>query len=79
MKDLGRTKLCISLQIEHLTNNIFVRQFAYNEKVLKRFCMDEAHPLSTLMVVCSLDVNKDSFRPQKKDGEILGSELLVTC
>ena len=41
--------------------------------------MDETHPLSTLMVVRSLDVNKDSFRPQKKDGEILGSELLVTC
>ena len=61
MKDLGRTKLCLNLQIEHLTNSIFVHQSAYIEKVLKRFCMDETHPLSTLMVVRSLDVNKDPF------------------
>ena len=37
MKDLGRTKLCLDLQIEHLTNGIFVHQFAYTEKVLKDF------------------------------------------
>ena len=37
--------------------------------------MDEAHPLSTPMVVCSLDVKKDPFRPQEKDEEILGSEV----
>ena len=39
MKDLGRTKLCLGLQIEHLTNDIFVHQSAYTEKVLKRFCI----------------------------------------
>ena len=38
MKDLGRTKLCLGLQIEQLTNDIFVHQSAYKEKVLKRFC-----------------------------------------
>ena len=64
MKDFGKTKLCLGLQMEHLTNGIFVHQSAYTEKVLKRFCMDEAHPLSTLIVVRSLDVNKDLFRPQ---------------
>ena len=32
MKDLGRTKLCLGLQIEHLTNGIFVHQSAYIEK-----------------------------------------------
>ena len=37
--------------------------------------MDKAHPLSTPMVVHSLDVNKDPFRPQEKDEEILGSEV----
>ena len=37
--------------------------------------MDEAHPLSTPMVVRSLDVNKDPFRPQEKDEEIFGSEV----
>ncbi|XP_069151863.1 secreted RxLR effector protein 161-like [Solanum lycopersicum] len=37
--------------------------------------MDETHPLSTPMVVRPLDVNKDPFRPQEKDEEILGSEV----
>ena len=75
MKDLGRTKLCLGLQIKHLTNGIFVHQSAYTEKLLKIFCMDEVHPLSTPKVVRSLDVNNDPFRPQEKDEEILGSEV----
>ncbi|XP_069151989.1 secreted RxLR effector protein 161-like [Solanum lycopersicum] len=37
--------------------------------------MDETHPLSTPMVVHSLDVNMDPFRPQEKDEEILGSKV----
>ncbi|XP_069145705.1 secreted RxLR effector protein 161-like [Solanum lycopersicum] len=37
--------------------------------------MDEAHPLSTPMIFRSLDVNKDPFRSQEKDEEILGSEV----
>ncbi|KAF3636732.1 hypothetical protein FXO38_11413 [Capsicum annuum] len=37
--------------------------------------MDGAHPLSTLMVVRSLDVNKDSFRPQEKNEKLLGHEV----
>mgnify|MGYP003555667314 CR=1 FL=1 len=36
--------------------------------------MDKSHPLSTPMVVRSLDINKDPFRPQEKDEEILGDE-----
>ena len=44
MKDFGKTKLCLGLQIEHLTNDIFVYQSAYTKKVLKRFYMNEAHP-----------------------------------
>ena len=63
------------MQIEHLTNGIFVHQSAYTEKLLKRFYMDEAHPLSTPMVVRSLDANKDPFRPQEKNEEILGPEV----
>ena len=39
MKDLRRTKLCLGVQIEHLTNGIFVHQSAYIEKMLKRFCI----------------------------------------
>ncbi|CAN4118009.1 unnamed protein product [Withania somnifera] len=75
MKDLGKTKLCLGTQIEHLANGIFIHQSAYTEKILKRFYMDKAHPLSTPMVVRSLDVNKDPFRPQEENEELLGPEV----
>lgn len=75
MKDLGKTKLCLGLQIEHLENGIFVHQSAYISKVLKRFYMDKAHPLNSPMVVRSLDVNKDPFRPRMNDEELIGPEV----
>jgi hypothetical protein len=53
-----------------------LHQATYIEKILKQFYMDEAHPLSTPMVVRSLDVTKDPFRPSKRDSEILGPEML---
>ena len=34
MKDLGKTKFCLGLQIEHLKNGILVHQETYVEKVL---------------------------------------------
>ncbi len=37
--------------------------------------MDKAHPLSIPIVVRSLDVNKDPFRPQEDNEEILGPEV----
>ena len=37
--------------------------------------MDKAHPLSSPMVVRSLDVKKDPFRPCEKDEELLGPEV----
>ncbi len=37
--------------------------------------MDKTHPLSTLMVVRSLDMNKDPFKPQEDDKEILSLEI----
>ena len=37
--------------------------------------MDKAHPLSTPMVVRSLDVQKDPLRPCEDNEEILGSEI----
>ncbi|BBG98770.1 transposable element gene [Prunus dulcis] len=36
MKDLGKTKYCLGLQIEHNANGILVHQSTYTEKVLKR-------------------------------------------
>ncbi|KAJ9546893.1 hypothetical protein OSB04_019436 [Centaurea solstitialis] len=38
--------------------------------------MDKSHPLSTPMVVRSLDVEKDPFRPPTDDEDILGPEVL---
>jgi hypothetical protein len=64
------------LQIEHLKDGVLLHQATSTEKILKQFYMDEAHPLSTSMVVRSLDVTKDPFRPSKCDSEILGPEML---
>ncbi|RVW59189.1 Copia protein [Vitis vinifera] len=75
MKDLGKTKFCLGLQIEHFPNGVLVHQSTYIKKVLKRFYMDKAHPLSSPMVVRSLDVKKDPFRPCEKDEELLGPEV----
>ena len=37
--------------------------------------MDKAHPLSAPMVVTSLDVTKDPFRPPECDSKILGPKV----
>ena len=55
MKDLGKTKYCFTLQIEHLPEGIFVHQSTYLKKVLEKFYMDKSHPLSTPMVIRSLE------------------------
>ncbi|KAJ9552295.1 hypothetical protein OSB04_016340 [Centaurea solstitialis] len=75
MKDLGKTKYCLGLQIEHMHNGILVHQSNYVEKVLKRFNMDKSNPLSTPMVVRSLNVDKDPFRPCEENEEVLGPEV----
>ena len=75
MKDLRKTKFCVGLQIEHLSNKIFVHQSNYITKVLKQFYMDKSHPLSTPMVVRSLNVKTDFFRPREDDEELLDPEV----
>ena len=75
MKDLRKTKFCLGLQIEHLSDGIFVHQSTYTKKILNRFYMDKAHPLSTPMIVRSLDVKKDPFQPREDNEEILGPEV----
>ncbi|RVW18477.1 Retrovirus-related Pol polyprotein from transposon TNT 1-94 [Vitis vinifera] len=74
MKDLGKTKFCLGLQIEHFPNGVLVHQSTYIKKVLKRFYMDKAHPLSSPMVVRSLDVKKTHFVLAKNE-ELLGPEV----
>ena len=75
MKDLGKTKFCLGLQLEHLPSGILVYQPAYIQKVLEKFNMDKSYPTKTPMVVRSLDMNKDPFRPRDNDEEILGPEF----
>ncbi|XP_009151548.2 uncharacterized protein LOC103874874 [Brassica rapa] len=74
MKDLGKTKFCLGLQFEYVEKGILVHQKTYKETILKQFNMDQAHPLSSLMVVTSLDQERDPFGPKKPDEETLGPE-----
>jgi hypothetical protein len=75
MKDLGKTKFCLGLQIEHLQTGIFVHQFAYVKKVLEKFNMDKAYPPPrTPMIVRALKKDKDPFRPKQEGGEVLRAE-----
>ena len=37
--------------------------------------MDKVHPLSSPMVIRSLDVKNDPFRPCEKDEELLGPKV----
>jgi len=75
MKELEKTKFCLGLQIEHFKDGVLLHHATYIEKILKQFYMDKAHPLSTPMVVRSLDVTKDPFRPPECDSEILGPKV----
>lgn len=68
MKNLGKMKFCLNLQIEHFSNGVLVHQLTYIEKVLKCFHMNKSHSLSSPMVIRLLKVNKDLFYP-KEDHE----------
>jgi hypothetical protein len=59
IKHLGRTKICLGLQLEHLHTGILVHRFAYVQKILKKFNMDKAYSARTPMIVCVLDKDKD--------------------
>ena len=74
MKDFGKTKFCLDLQIDHFPTRVLVHQSTYTKKILKCFYMSKTHPLSSPIVVRSLDVKKDLFRPCEKGEELLGPE-----
>jgi len=54
---------------------VFVHQSTYTKRVLEKFNMSECHPLKTHMVVRSLEVDKDLFRPKEGDEKILGPKV----
>ena len=45
MKDLGKTKYCLGLQIKHCSDGVLIHQSTYIEKVLKCYHMDKSNPL----------------------------------
>ncbi|CAL2260446.1 unnamed protein product [Prunus armeniaca] len=57
-------------------SGILVHQSTYTEKVLKRYGMDKVLPLSTPMVVRSLDTKNDPYRPKGDDEMDLDTALL---
>jgi len=74
MKDLGKTRFYLGLQIEYTKNGILVHQSNYTERILKRFNVDKANPLSTSMMARTLNVDKDPFRPKEDNEEDLDFE-----
>ena len=75
MKDLRKIKYCLGLQIEHCSDGVLIHQSTYTKKVLKRLHMDKSHPFSSPMVVRSLDVTKDMFRPKEENEELFGPKV----
>jgi hypothetical protein len=66
MKDLGRTKFWLGLQVEHLYMSILIHQSTYVQKILEKFNIDKAYSARTFMVVHALEKDKDPFRPKKE-------------
>jgi hypothetical protein len=73
-KDLGKTKFCLCLQLEHLPTGILIHQSTYAQKVLEKFNMDKGYPSKTPMIVRALEKHTDPFRPHQEGEEVLGSE-----
>ena len=59
VKDLGKPKYRLLLQLEHLHSYIVVYYVVYIHNILEKFIVDKSYPSITLMVVHSLDVEKD--------------------
>ena len=72
MKDLGKTKFCLGLQIEHFPNEVLVHQSIYFKNFLKHFYMDKTHPLNSPMVIRSLNMKKRLILSLRKNKELLG-------
>ena len=67
MKDLGKKNIVLACR----SNIVQMVSLSINQriqrKVLKRFYMDKSHPLSSSIVVLSLEVTKDPFRPKDEN------------
>ena len=75
MKDLGKTRFCLGIELEHRSTGILIHHSAYVQKMLRRFNVDKMHPVSTPMIGRSLDIKKDPFRPRDDEEDPLGAEV----
>ncbi|XP_068309791.1 uncharacterized protein [Pyrus communis] len=75
MNDLGKTRYFLSLEIEHCSDEILVRQSNYTQKVLRCFNEDKVKPSSTPMVIRTLDAKQDPFRPKEDEEKIWEPEV----
>ena len=75
MKDLGKPKHRSLLQLEHLHSYIMVFYVVYIQDILEKFIVDKYYQSITLMVVHSLDIENDLFRPRDDGNEILGPNV----
>nr|ABA96113.2 retrotransposon protein, putative, Ty1-copia subclass [Oryza sativa Japonica Group] len=63
-----------------LDSNIYMKvpdriDIPNQKKILEKFNMDESYPSKTPMVVRSLDVEKDPFRPKEDGEDVLGPDF----
>ena len=72
MKDLGKPEYRSLLQLEHLHSYIMVYYVVYIHNILEKFIVDKYYQSITLMVVHSLAIENDLFRPRDDGNEILG-------
>ncbi|RKO91827.1 hypothetical protein BDK51DRAFT_36886 [Blyttiomyces helicus] len=68
MKDFGRPSFCVGLQIERLSDGIFLHRNIFD--------MPEVHSIGNLIVVRTLDIELYRFCPHENGQEVLGSETL---
>ncbi|KAM1524495.1 hypothetical protein ACFX10_009087 [Malus domestica] len=75
IKDLGKTRYCLDLEIEHCSDGILIHQSNYTQKVLQRFNENKTKPSSTPMFLRTLNAKQGPFRPKKDEEEILEPEV----
>ena len=71
MKFLGPTTLCLGLQVKHLKDgSLFLHQTAYTQRILKRFSMDQAQPLSAPFMGCNKTNDDPYFLCEEEEQEL---------
>jgi hypothetical protein len=62
------------LKLEHTPEGILLHQSSYIKKILEKFNMKDLYPTRAPMVVRSLVVYNDPFKPREDNEKLLGLE-----